>query len=78
MLKKILSLFMVLCLFACGTKEEEKPVEDKKEETTVEKEYIDPVKDIFIFGMIDQDLCLEKPIPVRYAIRNSRITSSRC
>ena len=56
MLKKILSLFLVLCLCACGTKQEEKPAEDRKEETTVEKEYIDPVKDVFIFGEIDEKL----------------------
>ena len=48
MTRKIISLFLILCLWGC-----QKQI---PEETVFEEEYIDPVKDVFIFDELDDSL----------------------
>jgi thiol-disulfide isomerase/thioredoxin len=48
MTRKIISLFLILCLWGC-----QKQI---PEETVCEEEYIDPLKDVFIFDELDDSL----------------------
>ena len=52
MIRKILTLFL-LCLLFTGCSEEKKEEENIPQETV---DYIDPVKDVFIFGELKEDL----------------------
>ena len=52
MIRKILTLFL-LCLLFTGCSEEKKEEENIPQETI---DYIDPVKDVFIFGELKEDL----------------------